>query len=362
MMANRRITRLQQAALCLVATITANAFSSNDQQSVSVSYADTKARYQAITYDKAGNIWISGTQAALAVSIDKGETWQPISAPGKKEKLQFRDIEYSANSIILLAAGSGEQSRIYRLPMENISGIEQFKLIQNSDFILEKIGKDSAEFYNCLATSQSTEYLYGDSINDQLFLFNKNLLSTNSNSLSSDWSQVKLPFAAQSHEGGFAASGTCIIADAKGRLVIGTGNGKSPRLLLKSPDTAWQSVDTPFSGGESSGIFTLVSRSELIYAFGGSLKKQAQTKPAEAHVYDLNSGNWRTLPAPPLKGAIYGSATRGNYIYVSNPKGVAALNLEQMTWSKLSEIDIWALNCHEEQCIGVGPSGTVIKF
>src|SRR3954463_4523273 len=57
--------------------------------------------------------WASGTRGTVLRTID-GEHWQAMSVPDA-DKLDFRDIHaIDANRAIVMSAGPGEASRIYR--------------------------------------------------------------------------------------------------------------------------------------------------------------------------------------------------------------------------------------------------------
>src|SRR5690349_6089661 len=59
-------------------------------------------------------VWASGTHGTYLRTSDSGKTWVPTQVPGA-ESLDFRDVEaFSEDTAYLLAAGTGEQSRIYK--------------------------------------------------------------------------------------------------------------------------------------------------------------------------------------------------------------------------------------------------------
>ncbi|RMG27171.1 MAG: hypothetical protein D6732_20460, partial [Methanobacteriota archaeon] len=59
-------------------------------------------------------VWISGSQGTCALTTDGGVTWRKVSPPGV-DSLDFRDVEaFDARTAVLLAAGEGNRSRIYR--------------------------------------------------------------------------------------------------------------------------------------------------------------------------------------------------------------------------------------------------------
>jgi hypothetical protein len=337
--------------------------SATDRIKYSVKKVSAGNRYQAIDIDESGNIWISGTNAGVMASFNDGNDWLKINAPGHTEKLQFRDINVENNTITLLAAGAGKMSRIYSYRSDVEITADIAMKLKPEDFKLEIQGASKEHFYNCLTKTSNSYWLFGDSVKSNLFVMQKNATDN------ATWQQNSLPFSAQEHEGGFASSGTCIISDQSGNVLIGTGNGSSPRLLFKPVQGSWQSIASPFEGGEASGIFSLVWQSNTVYAFGGSLNN----KKASASGFSLNltTRHWTTLPTLPFNGAIYGATALDNEVFVSSPKGVAVLNKNKNNWSIISDNDIWSLACtkkvssnaaNSRKCFGVGADDAVIEF
>jgi hypothetical protein len=178
------------------------------------------------------------------------------------------------------------------------------------------------------------------------------------------WQRQKLGVAAQAGEGGFASSGTCLNKGHDNNIYIGTGNALNPRVLMRKAQS-WQSLDTPFPGGEAAGVFSVQQAEQWLYIFGGSLKEEK--KPAKAQRFNQQTKLWSSLPEVPLKGAVYGSAliNKDNKIKVliANPEGVNLWQEGAKSWTVLSENNIWSLACDEQLgCVGVGKNGLVENF
>src|SRR5262245_12552597 len=59
-------------------------------------------------------LWASGTHGTYLTTVDAGKTWTVGQIPSA-ESLDFRDVEaFSSSLAYVLAAGPGEQSRIYK--------------------------------------------------------------------------------------------------------------------------------------------------------------------------------------------------------------------------------------------------------
>src|SRR2546423_1120742 len=58
--------------------------------------------------------WASGTKGTVLRTLDSGSHWENVSVAGA-DGLDFRDIQaFDDKSAFVLAAGPGEQSRIYK--------------------------------------------------------------------------------------------------------------------------------------------------------------------------------------------------------------------------------------------------------
>lgn len=299
-------------------------------------------RFQAISIDEKGGLWVSGTQSAVYHSDDDGKSWDKINTPSTNKPLQFRDIQVINNTIVLMSAGEGADSKLY---MSNNNG---------ASWTLTNQGGNPSTFYDCFSmTDEQTGWLYGDSIDGNFFL----LKTTNG---AKKWQAITLPFAAQTGEGGFASSGTCLNHNTNGDIAIGTGNTEIPRLLIKPKSQSWQIIDSPYTGGEAAGIFSVQFDEDTLYTFGGSLKTKAQA--ASGFTFSLSKSTWAAMPKLPLKGAVYGSAVVENYVFITNPQGIAVLEKNKKTWRMLSNLDVWAMACKESQCWGVGADDVVVNI
>jgi hypothetical protein len=298
-----------------------------------VQVLDPKVSFQAV-HRIGQHIVASGTSGGVYQSTDNGEHWSKITGPENSFGLQFRDIQLLSNgALILMSAGEGDNSRIYRTD-------------NGKNWQLQIAGTRAATFYDCMHfVNEQQGWLYGDSDEEGLFI-----LATVDGGR--HWNRQKLALAAQTGEGGFASSGTCLNKGRDNNLYIGTGNTPSPRVLIKNGlnlQKNWQSLDTPFLGGEAAGVFSVQQIKQWLYIFGGSLK--GQQSPAKAQRYNLQTKQWNTLPEAPLKGAVYGSdiIIKDNKVNVliANPQGVSVWQEGANSWTMLSKNNIWSLACDD---------------
>lgn len=308
---------------------------------VSAQQISTGNRFQAVKIVNDKAIFVSGTNSSIYKSEDAGLTWQPLNAPAKQDKLQFRDVYADTKSLVLMSAGEGVMSRVY---LSKDNGLSWQLTLQ---------GNKPTDFYNCITEANQTYWLYGDSVDSNLTVF-KSMDNANS------WQPERLPFDARALEGGFASSGTCINSSKNGDIVIATGNTSIPRILLKTTESSWKSIDSPFKGGEAAGIFSVQLSDNNVYAFGGTLK--TKDNPALAYQYNLKQESWAALPNLPINGAVYGSSISQGHIFATSPDGIAMLKPNSPNWQLISSLDMWAIDCTSNYCIAVGGDDTVVKI
>lgn len=314
----------------------ADSFAFNDQ---SVKGEHT---LMAIAFAPDNSIWVSGAGSSIYYSQDNGANWKNITPPTTAEPLEFRDIEILPDgTVLLMSAGSGDASRVFR---SNDKGASWAKVLQ---------AKHPNAFFDCMAFVDAKQgWLYGDSIEGKLY-FQKTSDGGKS------WQAEALPFDALKDEGGFASSGTCIQSDNDGAVIVGTGNGKKARLLVK--DRQWQMSYGPLKAGKAAGIFSVQRKGNTVFSSGGSLN--TPDLPAQVFQYTLDKKRWRDLGNPRLKGAIYGSALVNEHLMVSNPNGVSAYNLTSGEWEKINDSNVWALACRDETtCWGSGAKGNIVRL
>jgi photosystem II stability/assembly factor-like uncharacterized protein len=311
----------------------------------SVQVLDPNVSFQAV-HRIGKHIVASGTNGGIYQSTNNGQHWSKITGPENSLGLQFRDIQLLSNGgLTVMSAGEGDTSRIYRTD-------------DGQNWQLQIEGTRVTTFYDCMHfVNDQQGWLYGDSDQDGLFI-----LATVDGG--SHWKRQDLVVAAQAGEGGFASSGTCLNKGHDNNIYIGTGNALIPRVLMQK-DQNWQSLDTPFQGGEAAGVFSVQQAEQWLYIFGGSLKENQN--PAKVQRFNLQTKLWSALPEVPLKGAVYGSGliNKDNKIMVlaANPEGVSLLQEGAKSWTILSKNNIWSLACDDQfGCVGVGKDGLVENF
>jgi len=275
-------------------------------------------RLQALAINNNGDIWASGTKGQVVMSADNGQNWRDITVPDS-EKLQFRDIWVGDNTVYLLAAGSGSDSRLYRSSDNGLNWDLQYTM------------KDPKGFINCFDFwDKDHGIVFGDTIDQQVFM-----LQTDDGGDS--WQRIEsAPIANDGGEGGFSASGSCVRVLGNNEAWLTTGATATARLLrTKDRGETWSSTPLPFPNSTTGGIFSAIPKSNWL--FGG------QMKPAIVSAWHKEDGHWQSISNVPLKGAIYGSDSFKKNIVVVNPDGVALSQDNGKSWQRISSQSYWVV-------------------
>ena len=163
--------------------------------------------------------WASGSVGTVLRTTDRGATWQSVGPPGT-ETLQFRDIEaFGPNKALIMAAGVGTDSRIYR----TTDGGQTWTLVfQNTD---------ANAFYDCMTFFNRK---VGLALSDPPDGVKFRILKTTDGGRT--WSVVDpagMP-PALTGEFAFAASGQCITSNHGRSAWFGTGGSSEARVFTLS--------------------------------------------------------------------------------------------------------------------------------
>lgn len=212
--------------------------------------SDTTENLRGISVLSKKIAWASGAHGTYLRTNDGGNSWQAKQVPGA-EALDFRDVEaFSADLAYLLAAGPGEQSRIYKTSDGG------------KNWALQFTNPNPKGFFDCMAFwDRDHGIAAGDPVPDDSGQLRFELITTADGG--AHWNAIPpraLP-AAIDDEGAFAASGTCVTVQSKKNVWFATG-GKAARVF-RSGDRGqtWSVAETPIvHGPPSAGIFSIAFR------------------------------------------------------------------------------------------------------
>jgi photosystem II stability/assembly factor-like uncharacterized protein len=231
-------------------------------------------------------VWASGTHGTYIRTTDGGRSWKVAQVPGA-ESLDFRDVEaFSAEEAYLLAAGPGEQSRIYKTTDGGKSWALQFT------------NHDPKGFFDCMAFWDSDHGIaVGDPVNGKF-----QLIKTENGG--KDWEPIppeKLPMAIEG-EGAFAASGTCIAVQGKKNLWFVTGGSAARVFRSTDAGETWGVSETPIvHGPASAGIFSVAFRDENHGVIVGGDYKEPSKDVASVATTSDGGKNWELSPIKPQR-------------------------------------------------------------
>jgi photosystem II stability/assembly factor-like uncharacterized protein len=228
--------------------------------------------------------WVSGTKGTYARTTDAGQTWSVGTVP-EAAKLDFRDVEaFGETTAYLLSAGPGDNSRIYKTADGGKTWALQLK------------NSDPEAFYDALTFWDINNGLaLGDPVKGQFQLLVTEDGGTNWKPL--PWK--KLP-AALSHEGAFAASGTCLVTHGENDVWFCTGGAKTARVFhSKDRGRNWSVSNTPIiAGADSAGIFSLAFRDRDHGMIVGGDYRKPNDAVATAAITSDGGKTWTLLDKP----------------------------------------------------------------
>lgn len=311
------------------------------------------ALLQAVAAPSEQVAWASGHQAAVLRTTDGGETWIRLTVPGAAaDSLEFRDVyAVDADSAYLLAAGPGSRSRIYK----TTDG--------GGHWALQFINRDSSAFYDCFDFwSAERGVALSDGVGGRLLV-----LRTTDGGAHWMLPPVDSLPAAQRGEGGFAASGTCVVALAERYAWIGTGAADTARVL-RSDDggQTWRATTTPIAAGTFAGIATVAFRDTVHgIILGGKLGSPSEFSDNVAVTAD-GGRTWRLGGRPAFPGPVYGAAIvpgRAGTAVAVGPRGLAYTTDDGSTWTTLDTLAYWSVGFASRRLgWAVGPTGRVTRI
>ena len=312
----------------------------------------TRQRFFAVSPVNARVVWASADSGTFAVTMDGGANWRSAVVPGARE-LQFRDVEGVSETVAyLLSAGEGANNRIYKTEDGGASWELQFQA-----------GDDPRSFYDCFDFwTPSRGITFADALDGRF-----PVIETTDGKKWRDMGD-RLP-GAQTGEGGFAASGTCITTESGTRAWIGTGAGPRARILATiDAGNTWKSYDVPIlQGTPTSGVVSVDFRDSFHGILGGG--DVAANDVAQNNVARSSDGGktWTQATPTPFRGAVYGlSYVPGEDMTVvaTGPGGAAWSRDEGRTWSQLRGIsNYWAVGFAARDAGWlVGQAGQILKI
>jgi photosystem II stability/assembly factor-like uncharacterized protein len=297
-------------------------------------------------------VWVSGALGTWARTIDGGETWISGVVPGA-DSLQFRDVHArDARTAWLLSIGNGDQSRIYHTSDAGATWSLQFT------------NTDPNAFYDCFDFWDDRSGIAFSDSHDSAF----SIIVTGDGRT---WARIppdRLPPASPG-EGGFASSGTCLVAQGDSSVWIGTGASDGAARVLRSDDRGrtWSAFTTPIVKGQAAGITTLAVRdAQSAVALGGDIGSANSVTDNVAITSD-GAITWTLAARTPFAGAVYGSAivpaAPSPSLVAVGPAGLAFSTDNAASWMPLDTLAHWGVAfASPDAGWAVGPAGRITRI
>ena len=231
-------------------------------------------------------LWASGAGGIYLQTTNGGAHWTAAKVPGA-ESLDFRGIHaFSATTALLMSAGSGDKSKIYKT---TDAGAHWTMVFANPD---------ATGFFDAMAFSDAKHgIIAGDQVNGEMAIF-----TTDDAGL--HWTRRHTP-PALTNEGGFAASNSCLTVRGKFAW-FGTGAGR----ILRSEDRGitWSAFSTPIRhDSATAGVFSVAFADDRRgVAVGGDYAHDTEARDNVA----VTSDGGRTWNAPEQGPKGFRSAVR----------------------------------------------------
>jgi photosystem II stability/assembly factor-like uncharacterized protein len=314
--------------------------------------AGTTASLRGLSVVSPRIVWASGSRGTVVHTTDGGATWRTDTVPNAAA-LDFRDVKaFDDNTAYIMSAGSGQASQIFKTIDGGRNWSRQF------------VNTDSSGFFDAMAFWDRD---HGMAMSDPVagaFL----IMRTDDGG--AHWTRGPAGTMPPSlpNEGGFAASGTTLVAVGGTHAWLASGGAAVARVFHTADrGTTWSVVETPVAANSAGrGIFSLAFVDAMTgYAIGGDYTKPAVDSATAAVTHD--GGRTWTLLSGKLSGYRSGSAvvpgTQGRSIIAVGTNGTDISRDAGATWA---HVDATGLNSVAVDATGmawaVGDRGRVAKW
>jgi len=297
-------------------------------------------------------VWVSGARGTWARTSDGGVTWIAGVVP-RADSVQFRDVHaFDHRTAYLLSIGNGPASRIYRTDDGGASWTLQFT------------NPDSTAFFDCFDFWDASHGMAFSDSHDGRFT----MVATEDGRTWAPIDPATLP-PANEGEGGFASSGTCLVAWGDSSAWIGTGASPAGPRVLRTVDRGrtWTAMAAPLPAGRGAGITTVAFRDALNGAvLGGDIGRPDSVTDNVAFTRD-GGASWTLAARPPFTGAVYGSSFVPGApvpaLVAVGPKGLAFTLDDAATWTPLDTLNHWGVGfAAPDAGWAVGPQGRITRI
>jgi len=312
---------------------------------------DSTLSFRGVFAIDALNAWISGSKNSVFNTVDGGENWTNIFVD-TSTILDFRDIEVlSDGSILLMSAGAGDKSRIYKSTNNGESWEIKFLMKHSNGFL------NSFAFWN-----DNNGLAIGDPVDGCLYII---ITHDGGNT----WNEIDNNNLPKTLEGecGFAASGTIVTVFGDNSVWIATGGPAARVFQSENLGKSWDVFDTPIlAGNSSSGIFSIFFYTEnegLI--LGGDYTKETNREKTIALTKDSGK-TWELVKdsSLPFQSSVGYCNFENKKVFVSVGPSGTYFSQDGLVWDELSKEGFHCLSVSENKNViwAAGSEGRVSKI
>ncbi|MCB9868639.1 MAG: oxidoreductase [Planctomycetes bacterium] len=305
----------------------------------------TRAQLRGLSVVDARTLWLSGSGGTVLRSIDGGAHFAVRRVQGA-EAADIRDIHgFDAEHAVCLAC---QPAALFHTSDGGVS------------FVCTYRAADPRAFLDAIAFFDAQHGLaFGDPVDGR-----PHVLRTEDGGRT--WQAVPaahLP-APLPGEGGFAASGTCLVAHPSGRAWIGTGIASARVLVSNDSGKSFAAVATPLRAGPAAGIFSLAFRnSDVGVVVGGDYQHERRVGENAACTRD-GGKTWSAAQVPPAGYRSCAAFLPGAEVWIAvGPSGTDVSRDDGATWSALDPAGYHVVSAARDgTCFAAGAAGRAARL
>jgi photosystem II stability/assembly factor-like uncharacterized protein len=299
----------------------------------------------------ATHAWVSGSGGTV-LRLAGSERWEGLAVPGGEE-LDFRDVEaLSRDAVVLMSAGPGDRSRIYR----SADGGRTWALTHTNP--------DAGGFYDAVAFwDERNGILVGDPVGGRFVV----RVTDDGGTRWAAPSGIAMPEALPG-EGAFAASGTCLFALAGGLDAWFVTGGARPARVFHTKDRGrtWSVAATPLlPANASSGLFSVVFLDARHGVAVGGDYKEAKSAASNGVGTEDGGATWAPAPVAPTGyySAVAAKPGATEELFAVGLTGTAESRDGGRTWMVLDGTPLNAVAFGRDGSgFAVGPKGAIARL
>ncbi len=211
-----------------------------------------KSSLRGIAAIDSSTCWASGSNGKVILTLDAGKTWFDRSIPSL-DSLQFRDIHaFDKDNAIILSAG------LPAVIAQTSNG--------GRDWIISYFSKEKGLFFDAMDFwDKKRGIAFSDAKDSTLYIMTTDDGGEHWKVLADSLCPQVFP-----QQGGFAASGSCLISYSNGQAIIGLGGPEATILQTDDFGMTWRKSKSPLDAGEASkGNFSFSEYNNQLYVVGG---------------------------------------------------------------------------------------------